>query len=116
MSGQYRTRTAQPEQCDGGAYSGLSWKSEWPKGICDRPNARARVLGITPAQLADVELWEEPEREVRVVPVYLDELERPYILFSTRNFRTERYCLHENGGRLEGDIETNVESKDINVR
>ena len=72
---------------------------------------------ITPTQLAaDVELWEESERELRVVPVYLDELGRPHIVFSRRNFRTERYYLHENGWRLGGDIETKVESKDINVR
>src|SRR5258708_31157566 len=74
-------------------------------------------FGIAPVQLAaDVELWEEPERELRVVPVYLDELGRPHLVFSRRNFRTERYYLHENGWRLGGDIETKVESKGINVR
>jgi hypothetical protein len=74
-------------------------------------------FGITPAQLAaDVELWEESERDLTVVPVYLDEPGRPYILFSRKNFHTERYYLHENGWRLEGDIETKLESKGINVR
>ncbi len=72
---------------------------------------------ITPTQLAaDVELWEESERELRVAPVYLDDLGRPHIVFSRRNFRPERYYLHEDAWRLGGDIETKVESKDINVR
>jgi len=64
-------------------------------------------FGISPLELTlDVEHFEHAEGRNEVQPVHVDELGRPYIMFSRRGHGSERCCPEDHGYALPGEVLT----------
>lgn len=68
-----------------------------------------KYFGITPEELnEEINLYLEEENRGEVDPVYVDNNDKPYILFYAPTKRVQKFFLEEHGYFLEGNILTHA--------